>query len=290
MYNGNLSIPTAELTTVKVHLNSTISTPGARYTTINIKDFYLGITMAEYEYMRIPLSLIPQVIVDQYNLLPLVHNGFVMVEVRKGMYGLPQAGILANKQLRTHLATQGYHHVPIIPGLFTHRTHDISFTLVVDNFGVKYTSRADFNHLVATIKQKYIATIDRSGVLYCGLTLAWNYAKRYVDISMPGYIQQCLARFAPHPAIKTPTRAARMDEARLRRKHPDDPALRHVYTAILLRHNRNTRSGGHNLVLRARHRLHRPRRPWIHWLPTIKAHGNHSESHRPSSQLCHNTP
>ena len=89
VYNGNLSIPTAELTTVKVHLNSTISTPGARYTTINIKDFYLGITMAEYEYMRIPLSLIPQVIVDQYNLLPLVHNGFVMVEVRKGVYGLP---------------------------------------------------------------------------------------------------------------------------------------------------------------------------------------------------------
>ena len=177
MYNGNLSIPTAELTTVKVHLNSTISTPGARYTTINIKDFYLGITMAEYEYMRIPLSLIPQVIVDQYNLLPLVHNGFVMVEVRKGMYGLPQAGILANKQLRTHLATQGYYQVPITPGLFTHRTGDISFTLVVDDFGMKYTSRADFDHLVATIQQKYTATIDRSGELYCGLTVAWNYSK-----------------------------------------------------------------------------------------------------------------
>ena len=50
-YDGDLSTPTAGLTTVKIHLNSTISTPGARYSIIDINDFYLGTPMLEYEYM-----------------------------------------------------------------------------------------------------------------------------------------------------------------------------------------------------------------------------------------------
>ena len=53
---------------------------------------------------------------------PLVHNGFVVVEIRKGMYGLPQAGILANKRLKKHLAKAGYHEAPRTPGLFRHET------------------------------------------------------------------------------------------------------------------------------------------------------------------------
>ena len=64
-YDGNLSTPTAGIATVKIHLNSTISTPGARYSTIDIKDFYLGTPMSEYKYMRIPIGMIPQVIIDQ---------------------------------------------------------------------------------------------------------------------------------------------------------------------------------------------------------------------------------
>ena len=59
---------------------------------IDIKDFYLNNAMSRYEYMRIPISQIPQKIIDMYNLTPLIHNGAVHVEIRKGMYGLPQAG------------------------------------------------------------------------------------------------------------------------------------------------------------------------------------------------------
>ena len=203
-YNGNLSTPTAGIATVKIHLNSTISTPGARYSTIDIKDFYLGTPMSEYKYMHIPIGMIPQVIINQYNLLPLMYNGFVMIEIRKEMYGLPQTGILANEQLRAHLATQGYHQVTPTPDLFTHSTWDISFILVIADFGVKYTSRANFDHLVTTTQQKYTTTIDRSGKLYCGLTIAWNYSKQYVDISMPGYIERCIQCFAPHLSTHPP--------------------------------------------------------------------------------------
>jgi hypothetical protein len=45
--------------------------------------------MDTFEYMRIPIKLIPHEIIDQYNLLPLVSEGHIYIEVQKGMYGLP---------------------------------------------------------------------------------------------------------------------------------------------------------------------------------------------------------
>lgn len=79
-------------------INSIVSTKGARFATFNLKDFYLHTPISEYEYMRIPASIIPETILDKYNLRPLIHNGFVYVEIRKDMYGLPQAGKIVNNQ------------------------------------------------------------------------------------------------------------------------------------------------------------------------------------------------
>jgi hypothetical protein len=44
--------------------------------------------MERYEYMRIPIDMLPDAIIEQYNLQPLIHNGAVYVEIRRGMYGL----------------------------------------------------------------------------------------------------------------------------------------------------------------------------------------------------------
>jgi hypothetical protein len=59
----------------------------------NLKDFYLGTRMTYFVYVRIPVSVIPDSIMLEYNLAPLIHNKHVYAEVRKGMYGLPQAGV-----------------------------------------------------------------------------------------------------------------------------------------------------------------------------------------------------
>jgi hypothetical protein len=106
-YPDKVSTPSADLTTVNILLNSVISTPRARFATFDLKDFYLGTPMLQKEYMRIAITSIPQSIIDQYHLLDLVHNGFVLVAISRGMYGLPQAGILAYNQLVTHLAQYG---------------------------------------------------------------------------------------------------------------------------------------------------------------------------------------
>ena len=167
-YQGNVSTPTSDITTVKILLNSVVSTPEAKFMTVDIKDFYLESPMERYEYMWIPVKHIPQSIMDQYELLGLVHNGQVMVEIRKGMYGLPQAGILAHERLVKHLALSGYHPTKHTPGLFKHDTNPTVFSLVVDDFGVNHPMQEDAQHLVDTLASLYTITTDWSGSLYLG--------------------------------------------------------------------------------------------------------------------------
>ncbi len=64
-----------------------------------------------------PLSFFPKDIIDHYGLLDKVLHGYVYIEICKGMYGLPQAGILANKLLKKRLAKHGYFKQPHTPGL-----------------------------------------------------------------------------------------------------------------------------------------------------------------------------
>jgi hypothetical protein len=99
--------------------------------------------------MRISLASIPQSIIDQYALANKAHKCLVLVEISKDMYGLPQAGILAFNQLKNHLATHDYAPCTHTPGIWTHSTRDITFSLVVDDFGIKYTNRDDAIHLLA---------------------------------------------------------------------------------------------------------------------------------------------
>jgi hypothetical protein len=166
-YPGKVSTPTADITTAKCLLNSVVSTPDAKFMTIDLANFYLNTPMERFEYMRIPLSAIPDCIMDQYNLKPLIHNGSVMVEIRKGMYGLPQAGILANNRLVKHLATFGYSPAKHTPGIFHHATRPISFCLVVDDFGVKYVGRENAEHLVSALESLYDITTEWQSSISC---------------------------------------------------------------------------------------------------------------------------
>jgi hypothetical protein len=80
-------------------------------------------------------------------------------------------------------------------GLWTHDTCPISFSLVVDDFGVKYVSREHAEHLMAWIKNNYNISSNWNGRAYCGLTLDWDYKNRTVDLSMPGYIKAALHKY-----------------------------------------------------------------------------------------------
>ena len=75
---------------------------------IGIKIFYLNMPMARYEYMRLPIDIIPQEIIDEYKLMDKVKNGFIMYKIRRGMYGLPQSGIISSKPLMERIENHGY--------------------------------------------------------------------------------------------------------------------------------------------------------------------------------------
>jgi hypothetical protein len=97
--------------------------------------------------MKMLLSRFPEEIVQKYSLNALAGKGWVYIEIRKGMYDLKQAGLLANQLLQTYLAPFGYYPVGHTPGLWLHKTRPISLTLVVEDFTVKYVGKQHAEHL-----------------------------------------------------------------------------------------------------------------------------------------------
>ena len=193
------------MTTIKILLNSIISTKRARFCNIDLKDFYLNTPMQRYEYMLVPIDLIPKDIFQEYNLKDKVQNGKVLAEIRKGMYGLPQAGRLAYDKLLTSLASGGYIPAGSTPGLFTHKSRPIQFFLIVDDFGVKYTHRQDCEDLITHLKKEGYKTVTNwDGNIFCGIRLLWDYdsPQRSVELSMPGVVQNALTRFKHTPPNK----------------------------------------------------------------------------------------
>ena len=59
-FDGPVSTPTSDLTTSKLHWNSAVSTPGANYLMVDVKNVYLNNEMTKHEYYKISLSLTPQ--------------------------------------------------------------------------------------------------------------------------------------------------------------------------------------------------------------------------------------
>lgn len=159
--------------------------------------------MKRYEYIRVKLEDIPQEIVDEYKLTTIAtKEGWVYIEIRRGMYGLPHGGIIAQEQLEKRLNKADYYQSQIIHGLWKHKWRPIVFTLVVDDFGVKFTGKEHAQHLMDVLKKHYEVTEDWDGERYIGITLQWDYDRRKVHISMPGYKEDALTEFGH----KTPSR------------------------------------------------------------------------------------
>ncbi|KAL7474966.1 hypothetical protein ACHAW6_000903 [Cyclotella cf. meneghiniana] len=106
----------------KILFNSVISTPGARFMTMDISNFYLMTPLLCLEYIQIQLSDLPDKIINAYRLKDMVRaKGFIHLKVTKC--------------------------IKLVPGFWKHQTRPIQFTLVVDNFGVQYIGREHAEHL-----------------------------------------------------------------------------------------------------------------------------------------------
>jgi hypothetical protein len=201
--------PAASLLESKLIINSTISDAhqGARFLSADLKDHFLASPMEETEYMRIHSKYFLDDMREQYDINNLIDaDGYVYVKIKKGMYGLKQAAILAYKHLVNILKPYGYFPCPNTTGLWKHKSRRTKFCLCVDDFGVKYFSNEDADHLLNSLWNHYKISVDYAGKHYCGLTMDWDYKNKHVGISMPKYIPAMLKKLQ-HPHPKKPQHA-----------------------------------------------------------------------------------
>ena len=205
-YPGETTSPVAEKVLINLHWLSVVSDrrntgKDIRYATMDLKDFYLGSKLLRPEWVRIKVSRIPEATRIKYNLNDFIDNGSILFEVNGSMYGHSASGRLANADLVKHLAAHGYTQNADLPCLFEHASNGISFTLVVDDFGIKY----DHANIEALYDLKRILEIrypevhfDITGKKYIGVTLNWNYSENWFETSMPTVVPAALARFCPN--------------------------------------------------------------------------------------------
>jgi hypothetical protein len=187
-YPSNVGTNTASLELIKLLFNSVLSQKGARFSTIDLKNFYLDTPMKDFEYVCIKISDIPAKFIDKYNLQGRDRNGWIYFEIRRGCYGLPQLGILANDLLRKRLEAEGYYEAATVPGLWRHKWRPIQFCLLVDNFGVEYVGIEHFDHLLDLLKKYHGVQCNMAGDKFAGINIQWDYVNKRCRICMQGYI------------------------------------------------------------------------------------------------------
>ena len=129
--------------------------------TMHISNFYLMTPLKRPKYVRINLRDIPDKVVLEYKLKEKAEtNGSVYVQANRGMYGLLLSGLLANKLLEKRLNKRSYYQSKLVPGVWKHEWRPVQFTLVVDDFGVKYVGEEHALHLKKTLEEDYAVTTE----------------------------------------------------------------------------------------------------------------------------------
>ena len=119
----------------------------------DIKNYYLNNLITHLQYMRIHAKYFIEEFRKEYNMDEFINkDGYVYFEIRKVVYGLKEAGCVAFQNLVKNLAPFGYELIPCTPGLWRHITRRTTFTLAVDDLGIKHFNQDDLDHLLNALK------------------------------------------------------------------------------------------------------------------------------------------
>ena len=84
-------------------------------------------------------------------------------------------GLLAQQLLEKLLNAEGCNQDTLVPCLWIHSWRPVTFTVCVDNFGVKYVGEQHVEYLMTVLRNHYTISSDWSGSRYLGLDLDWDY-------------------------------------------------------------------------------------------------------------------
>jgi hypothetical protein len=69
-----------------------------------------------------------------------------------------QTATMNSKNVSTSMGT-----TTLVPALWKHKTRPTQFALIVDNFGIKYFTKNDLDHLSNSLKKYYDVKVDLDG-------------------------------------------------------------------------------------------------------------------------------
>ena len=127
---------------MRIVINGTISDAkhGARFMCLNRKDFFLATPMPNPECMRVPYKYFPEDICLKYNLQQKAHKDSIYIKIK--------------------LAQFGYEPIPLTLSYWCHKINPTKFCLCVDDFGLKYYNKANFNRPISALQQNYTISKD----------------------------------------------------------------------------------------------------------------------------------
>ena len=116
------------------------------------------------------------------------------------MYGIPQTRRITHYSLVQHLEPHGCLPLNNTLVIWTHDSLPINFTLVINDFGVKYSGKEHALHIKSALEAKYKVTPDWDVKLYVRISIKWDYVKGTVQLSMSGYVRVSLHQFQQEKA------------------------------------------------------------------------------------------
>ena len=212
-YTGPVSSNTAEYPVVKILMNATLADrlhkdKDTRFATADMVDFYLGTELDIPGYMQISADAIGNELLDLYNMNDYIVdiNGkrFVYFKVVKCLYGHPAAGRLSFIKLKEVLEAADFYEPPFVECLFIHKTRNITFALIVDDMGIKYSKDEDLQFLVDVITPHWKLKVDTSGSRFLGMHLVWQYDRPIprVIIFNPTVVKNAISRFVSGTVLR----------------------------------------------------------------------------------------
>ena len=158
--------------------------------------------MADDECMKVKHECFPEDIRKRHDLQNKVTtDGHACVRIKKGMCGLEQAAILAHNHSKNNSAQDGCTPIPGTIGMWRHHTRPTRFCVCVDDFGTKYFSKEDAEHLLTALGKNCKCTTDWTGKNCCGLNISWNCEDGHVDVAMIGHTPTALKRLQCAPKM-----------------------------------------------------------------------------------------
>lgn len=201
VFGGNMQQPnelwssrTTDMPTKKLFLNHTVSHK-LNLMTFDIKDFYIAgmNVLDEVEYMFIPIRHLSEAFCKKH--VEAIRGGKMLFEVNKGLYGMRQAGYIAQRNLIQILKENGYQEEGK-HSIFRDDEKKIVFIVHVDDVAVAYKDKQDVDKLVEVLeKAGYTIKANWEGDAFCGFTIKYNKEEEWIEIGAESVVNKALERF-----------------------------------------------------------------------------------------------